>query len=279
MFSGLSFLSSRRLKRSAAANSSKARNSSATSAEKSKFFGSPLFNVLLMVALLLGVSMFFRVLEWRRMNAQTQIQINDSENLADGDKAKNKNVRHSADIFGGEVFDTSRRLRETGAFGFAVCLSILDEARRTGQIPGSINGLIKAVVSRDLMPPGLTVENGEIRSQTSKIYIRYNLAPMQLEFVSVPLDSRFGPALMMRFPLTSADGKNIAYFQSSRIAGVNLPPPFAPAHEVIRSGWTLEAWRGMEIGGGGTQDFARMLAEEQESLKSVAPSGNSHSSR
>ena len=96
-----------------------------------------------MVTLMLGVSAFFRVSEWRRLNAQTQIQINDSENLADGDKAKNKIARQPADIFGGEVFDTSRRLRETGAFGFAVCLSILDEARRTRQIPGSINALDK----------------------------------------------------------------------------------------------------------------------------------------
>ena len=274
MFLNLSFLSRLRFKNSTAANTTEARNSPATSAEKPKFFGSPLFNVLLMVALMLGVSAVFRILEWRRMNAQTQIQINDSENIADGEKTKNKNFRQSADIFGGEVFDTSRRLRETGALGFAVCLSILDEARRTRQIPGSINGLIQAVAARDLMPPGLTVENGEIRSQTSKIYIRYQPEPMQLEFVSVPLDARFGPALMMRFPLTSADGKNIAYFQSAKVENVNLPAPFAPAHEVIRGGWTLESWRGMEIGGG-NQDFARMLAEEQESLKSNAPGSES----
>ncbi len=244
-----------------------------SSAEKSKFIGTPLFNVLAMLALMFGVSAVFRVLEWRRLNAQTQIQITDSENLAEGDKAKNKKARAAADIFGGEVFDTSRRLRETGAFGFAVCLSILDEARSRRQIPGSINGLINAVTSRDLMPPGLTVENGEIHSQTSKIYIRYQPEPMQLEFVSVPTEARFGPALMMRFPLASADGKNIAYFQSSRVTGVNLPPPFVPAAEVIRSGWTLEAWRGTEIGGnvGNNQDFARMLAEEQENFKSVAP--------
>lgn len=226
-----------------------------------------------MVALMLGASMVFRVLEWRRMNSQTQLQINDSENLSESGKAKSKNAGASADIFGGEVFDTSLRLRETGAFGFAVCLSILDEARTRRQIPGSINALVNAVASRDLMPPGLTVENGEIRSQTSKIYIRYQPEPMHLEFVSVPTEARFGPALMMRFPLTSADGKNIAYFQSLSVAGVNLPQPFAPAHEVIRSGWTLEAWRGTEIGGSGgsNQDFTRMLAEEQENLKSVAP--------
>jgi hypothetical protein len=239
-------------------------------AEKSKFVGSPLFNVLLMVALMLGVSAFFRVLEWRRMNAQTQIQINDSETGADGENAKNKIVSQPADIFGGEVFDTSRRLRETGALGFAVCLSILDEAKSKRRIPGSINALVGAVTSRELLPPGLTVENGEIRSETSVIFIRYQPEPMQIEFVSVPNEARFGPTLMMRFPLTSADGKNIAYFQSSRVAGVNLPPPFAPASEVIRSGWTLEAWRGTEIGGG-NQGFARMLADEQENLKAITP--------
>ncbi len=251
-----------------------------SSAGNSKFIGTPLFNVLLMVALMLGVSAFFRVVEWRRMNAQTQIQINDSENLIEGEKTKNKITRPPADIFRGEVFDTSVRLRETGAFGFAVCLSILDEARSKRQIPGSISGLINAVASRDLMPPGLTIENGEINSPTSKIFIRYEPEPMQLEFVSISKEARFGPALMMRFPLVSADGKNIAYFQSSQVSGVNLPPPFAPAHEVIRSGWTMEAWRGTEIGGkANNQDFARMLAEEQENLKSAAPNNGDLSLR
>ncbi len=262
----------------ASSDSADSKNSKKISAEKSKFVGSPLFNVLLMVTLMLGVSAFFRVSEWRRLNAQTQIQIKDSETLADGDNAKNKMVRQPADIFGGEVFDTSRRLRETGALGFAVCLGILDEARSKRQIPGSINALVGAVTSRELLPPGLTVENGDIRSETSKIYIRYQPDPMQIEFVSVPIEARFGPTLMMRFPLTSADGKNIAYFQSSRVAGVNLPPPFAPASEVIRSGWTLEAWRGNEVGGG-NQDFARLLADEQENLKSVAPNYGDERSR
>lgn len=273
MFSVQSFF-----KRGAASSDSgNGNNSKKTAAGKSKFVGTPLFNVLLMVALGLGVSAFFRVLEWRKMNAQTQIQINDSENLADGEKAKNKNVRQSANIFSGEVFDTSRRLRETGALGFAVCLSILDEARRARQIPGSIDALVGAVASRDLMPPGLTIENGEIRSETSVIYIRYQPQPMQIEFVSVPIEARFGPALMMRFPLTAADGKNIAYFQSLSVSNLNLPAPFAPAAEVIRSGWTLEAWRGTEIGG--NQDFAKMLAEEQENLKSVSPNKRDESLR
>jgi hypothetical protein len=262
----------------ATSDSDESKNSKKIPAEKSKFTGSPLFNVLLMVALGLGVSAFFRVSEWRRLNAQTQIQINDSETVADGDNAKNKIASQPADIFGGEVFDTSSRLRETGALGFAVCLSILDEAKRTRQIPGSINALVNAVAVRGLLPPGLTIDNGEIRSETGKIFIRYQPEPMQIEFVSVPAEARFGPTLLMRFPLTSADGKNIAYFQSSRVTGVNLPPPFAPASEVIRSGWTLEAWRGTEIGGG-NQDFARMLADEQENLKSAVPSNTDERSR
>lgn len=274
MSSFLSFLG----RGAATPDSGNSKNSRTTSAEKSKFVGSPLFNVLLIVTLMLGVSAVFRVLEWRRLNAQTQIQISDSETIANGDNAKNKIAHRPADIFGGEVFDTSRRLRETGALGFAVCLSILDEAKNKRQIPGSINALINAVTSRELLPPGLTVENGEIHSETSKIFIRYQPEPMQIEFVSVPNEARFGPTLLMRFPLTSADGKNIAYFQSTRVSGVDLPPPFAPASEVIRSGWTLEAWRGTEIGGG-NQDFARILAEEQENLKKLAPAGDGASSR
>jgi len=249
-----------------------------SSEENRKFFASPLFNVLLMVALMLGVSGFFRFLEWRKINAQTQIQFNDTDHSETDEKTKNKTVWQSSDIFGGEVASTSRRLRETGAFGFAVCISILDEARARRQIPGSISGLISAVTARDLLPPGISIENGEIHSPTSVIYIRYQPEPMQLEFVSIPNQAAFGPALLMRFPLTSADGKNIAYFQSTKTENISLPPPFAPAHEVIRNGWTLEAWRGMEIAGG-NQDFARMLAEEQKSFKQIAPAGSDKVSR
>lgn len=265
-----SFLSKITFKRSAAKHNSKANKSSATSAEKQQHFGSPLFNVLVMVALIMGVSSIFKILEWRKINAQTQIQFRDSETFLEDEKTKNEHARQSHQIFGGEVFDTSLRLRETGALGFAVCLSILDEAKQKRQIPGSIGSLLNAVISRDLMPPGLKIENGEIHSETSVIYIRYQPSPLQIEFVSLPQDSRFGPALMLRFPLRSADGKNIAYFQSTKTENVRLPKAFAPAHEILRDGWTLEAWRTAEIGSG-NQDFARMLSEEQEQLKKIAP--------
>jgi len=258
MFSVLSYLTHRFFKRS-----------SNESINKPKFVGTPLFNVLLMVSLMLAVSAFFKFLEWRRLSAHTQIQFADSVDSPGEKDAGKPTALNQAEIFGGEVFDTSIRLRETGAFGFAVCLSLVDEAHQKREIPGSINGLLNTVITRGLLPPGLTVKNGEISSQTSKIYVRYKLEPMQLEFVSLPADARFGPALMLRFPLSSADGKNIAYFQSSSVSNINLLPPFAPAHEVIKSGWTLESWRGMEITG--NRDFARMLAEEQEKLKTIAP--------
>ncbi|HRH40762.1 MAG TPA: hypothetical protein PKY82_03895 [Pyrinomonadaceae bacterium] len=258
--------------------SAKNQNLSNVINKKSKFFGSPLCNVLLMVALILGVSGVFRFLEWRRINAQTQIQINDSENPGADEKTKTEKNRQSANIFGGEVIDTSRRLRETGALGFAVCLSILDEAKRQKKIPGSINALLNAVTSRGLMPPGLEIENGEIISASGKIYLRYQPQPLQIEFVSIPREARFGPALILRFPLTTADGKNIAYFQSASASSINLPKAFAPAAEIIKSGWTIEAWRGIRVGGE-HQDFARMLAEEQEKLKANAHDNSDYSAR
>lgn len=245
-------------------------NPTQTTNKKSRILGSPLSNVLLMVALMLGVSGFFRFLEWRKMNSQTQIQISDSENPPEDETEGARQIRQSANIFDGEVIDTSRRLREIGALGFAVCLSILDEAKSKKQIPGSINALLNATAARDLMPPGLVLQNGEIRSLTGKIYIRYQAQPLRLEIVSVPIEERFGPALILRFPLISDGGKNIVYFQSAKVSGINLPKAFAPNEEIIKSGWTLEAWRGLETSGN-AQDFAKMLAEEQEMLGTIAP--------
>lgn len=246
--------------------------------ENSKFFGSPLINVLLMVALILGVSGVFRFLEWRRINAQTQIQINDSENLGMDEQKKMERNLQSANIFGGEVIDTSRRLREMGALGFAVCLSILDEAQKNKRIPGSINGLLNVVTSRNLMPPGLEIKNGEIISASGKISLRYQPQPLQIELVSIPKEERFGPALILRFPLTSADGKNIAYFQSVSTSQINLPKAFSPPAEIIKNGWTIEAWRGIRVGGE-QQDFAGMLAEEQAKLKANAHDNSDYSDR
>lgn len=242
-----------------------------SSTEKNKFFGSPLFNVLLMVSLMLGISGFFRFLEWRKINSGTQIQITDSENLPESEKAQNNQIRQPSNIFDGEVIDTSRRLRETGALGFAVCLSILDEAQQNKRIPGSINALLNAVAARGLMPPGLVIQNGEIRSQTGKIYLRFQAQPLRLELVSVPDNERFGPALLLRFPLMSdGGGKNIVYFQSVKVSNINLPKAFAPDAEIIKSGWTREVWRGSETGGN-TPDFAKMLADEQQRLRSFSP--------
>lgn len=253
-----------------AKTSAKNQNTAKTAAEKNKFFGTPLFNVLLMVALILGISGVFRFFEWRRINSQTQIQITDSENVSDSEKANNNQIRQPTNIFDGEVIDTSRRLREIGALGFAVCLSILDEAKQNKRIPGSINALLNAVVSRDLMPPGLVIQNGEIRSQTGKIFLRFQAQLLRLELVSVPDDERFGPALILRFPLMSDGGKNIVYFQSVKVSNITLPKAFAPDSEIIKCGWTMEAWRGNEISGN-TPDFAKMLADEQQNLRSSAP--------
>lgn len=241
-----------------------------TAGQKTEYFGTPLFNVVLMVALILGVSGVFRFLEWRKHNSGTQIQINDTENSSVNETARTGKENQPANIFDGEVMDTSRRLRETGALGFAVCLSILDEAISRKRIPGSIDDILNAVASRDFMPPGLVLRDGEIRSNTGKILIRFQAQPLQLEFVSVPDDERFGPALILRFPLISDGGGNIVYFQSAKVSNINLPEAFAPGTEIIKSGWTREAWRGIETSGS-APDFAKMLADEQQRLGSIAP--------
>jgi len=55
-----------------------------------------------------------------------------------------------------------------------------------------------------------------------------------------------------------------------KVSNITLPKAFAPESEIIKSGWTMEAWRGSEIGGN-TPDFAKMLADEQQNLRSSAP--------
>ncbi len=170
------------------------------------------------------------------------------------------------EIFRGEVYDTTVRLRETGALGMAISLSVFAEFSEKKNIPANLETIITAVQRRGLMPPEMTFENGKLESASSVFFVRYNRQPLAFEILSSPKQGAIGqsPSLMMRFPLTSLDKRTITYFQSASTNQVEMPEPFAPLERIVAAGWTIEQWRGELLPK--SENASRLLEEEKRLL-------------
>ena len=182
-----------------------------------------------------------------------------SENAAD----ENRNMP-STEIFKGEVYDISIRLRETGALGMAISLAVFAETSKQGSVPPNMERIWSFIMTRNLMPPGLQFQNGELVSATSNFVVRFQSQPFRFEILSRPVQNKTSPAILLRFPLRSLDGRTITYFQSPSSKRFDTPAPFAPLEQIVSSGWTLEQWRGELLPKG--ENSMNLLDEEKRLL-------------
>lgn len=208
------------------------------------FLFSPAFNVITLVALLLLVFAGMRLFSARRNHAQ--IAFVEQTGFDQSETLRTETSRYSApEIFRGEVYETSVRLRETGALGMAISLSVFAEFSEKKNIPATLETVLSAVAARGLMPPEMTFEKGEIVSPSSVFFVRYSSEPFRFEILSRPKQAAAkSPALMLRFPLASLDKRTITYFQSPATNHFEMLEPFAPLDRIVAAGWTLEQWRG-----------------------------------
>lgn len=232
------------------------------------FVFSPTFNVFALVALLLLVFAGIKIFSARRNHAQ--VAFVEQVDFDQPDAANAENSRYSApEIFRGEVYDTTIRLRETGALGMAISLAIFAEFSEKKNLPINLETILSAVRTRGLMPPEMIFQNGQIASPSSVFFIRYKSAPLAFEILSNSKQKTGqSPSLMMRFPLTSLDKRTITYFQSPATNHFETPEPFAPLDEIVAAGWTLEQWRGELLPKG--ENAWRVLAEEKRLLNEAA---------
>lgn len=230
------------------------------------FIFSPTFNVAALVILLVSVFAGIRLFSASRNSAQ--VAFVEQAGFDQAETANLENREFSApELFRGEVYDTSLRLRETGALGMAISLSVFAEFSEKKNIPANIETVIAAVQTRGLMPPEMTFENGKLESASSVIFVRYKSQPLGFEILSSPRqDGRRGrsPLLMMRFPLMSLDKRTITYFQSSATNQFETPKPFAPLDRIVAAGWTIEQWRGELLPQ--SENASRLLEEEKRLL-------------
>ncbi|MGI8544413.1 MAG: hypothetical protein ACR2MD_13200 [Aridibacter sp.] len=226
------------------------------------FIFSPTFNVIALVIMLLSVFGGLRILQTRNVQAQVKFVERRGLETSENDRSENRNLP-SSEIFKGEVYDTSIRLRETGALGMAISLAFFAETSSKGSVPKNLDTIWKFIRERNLMPPGLQIRNGEIVSATSIFQVRFQSNPFRFEILSRPNQTNTSPAILLRFPLKSMDGRTITYFQSASTKTFEMPAPFAPLERIVSSGWTLEQWRGELLP---KQENSLNLLEEEKRL-------------
>jgi hypothetical protein len=150
-------------------------------------------------------------------------------------------------LIDGEVARTADRIGEATAVALSACLYAAGEQTK-GRTPRTVRDLLGGVAARNLIPPGLTLiqAEGVLASRHGTLSVRYRPLPLGIEVISIGNKPEFGPALIARVPDELSDKGEATLFIANSLTGVNVPPPFAPAAEVIARGWSPEHWRSLK---------------------------------
>jgi hypothetical protein len=147
----------------------------------------------------------------------------------------------------GEVARTADRIGEATALALSMSLYAATEQlnRRT---PGAVRDLLSGAAERGLLPPGLRFTNadGTLASAYGALAVRYRIAPLAIEVVSIAGKPEYGPALIIRVPDETSDKGEATLYLAGRLAGVTVPAPFAPEAEAIALGWSPERLRSLK---------------------------------
>jgi hypothetical protein len=158
-------------------------------------------------------------------------------------ESKDKELRRRVVVtaMDGEVARTADRAGEAQALAIATSLYAATEQIK-GRTPRTADDLLAGVAAQNLLPPGLTLTQGEgaMVSAQSNLFVRYRPVPLAIEVLALGREPRDGPALLVRLPDDSAKDGGASLFMATRIRDVNVPPAFSPAAEVISAGWSLE---------------------------------------
>lgn len=167
-------------------------------------------------------------------------------------------------VFSGEAYETAMRLRESGALLMAVSLSSFEELRMNGRFPATVNELLTGLQKRSLLPPGIDIKDGGLRSALSELRLNYRAEPFSFEILSLPISKPGDSAILFRFPLPPAEANWVMYFEARN--PVQLPAPFGTSEQITAAGWKIRHWRGEALPLNET--VIRDLREQDEWLKS-----------
>ena len=173
--------------------------------------------------------------------------------------AKTK-VAAPAAVFEGEVARTEVRLREASALAIAASLAGV-AAYTEGRPAHDVNGLLRGMSERGLLPPGLTVapEGTSIQSEYGTLHLRLRPQPFAVEVLSLGRERRDGPALLLRVPDETNPGPNAPsrYFSSLTLSDVKIPAPFAAPTAILALAWRTDTFRPTPPDGANAQELEK----------------------
>lgn len=195
-------------------------------------------------------------------HAQLRFVENGSAKTFDGEAGSEISFQEP---LAGTAYETALRLREAGALGLAISLSVFAKHAATGNLPAEHYDVLREMTARKLMPPGMVVENGALRSHLSELRFSYRSEPFSFEILSVSKDRAKGSALLLRFPLPPGGTNSVMYFES--LAPAQPPSPFITNEDLAAAGWKMRHWRGDAL----PLDYSivRDLREHEAWLKSL----------
>lgn len=215
---------------------------------------------------ILFISVFAGLRHFSARELHSQVKFVESDRFTEREKTEFQ-TEFSSEIFKGEVYDTSIRLKETGALGMAISLAVFANVSEKGGVPPNLEKIWSFIISKGLMPPGLKFDNGEINSPTSLFLVRFQAEPFRFEILSRPKSGMRSPAILLRFPLNSLDGRTITYFQTASVDRFDVPEPFSPLETIVTAGWTIEQWHGELLPK--NENPAQLLADERQLLNEM----------
>lgn len=170
------------------------------------------------------------------------------------------------DIFSGTKYETAKRLRESAALGIAASIAIFFRYQESKTFPQTGREVISDIVSRKLLPPEISVEKEGFRSPTSILRFSFRSSPFLFEILSVPIEDKYGPAMLFRFPLPLSGQNSFTYFRST---GTTNQSPFSSTEQLAAQGWEIAQWNidDLKLDGSSIND----LQEQREWLKSAKP--------
>jgi len=162
-----------------------------------------------------------------------------------------------------EVPRTAERLRDVTAVAIAASTSVIEGSLR-GRIPRDAAELVAYIGQRQLIPgEWLSAEPGVLQTPRGTIHIRYSPKDLKVEVISVPLNRKDGPAILIRLPDSENTRAGARYFESMQLDGIVYPAPFAPIAEMIASGWQPRLFKQTQV----PDDQRAQLEQWARSLK------------
>ena len=147
----------------------------------------------------------------------------------------------------GEVARTADRVGEAEALALATSLYAATQQLK-GRTPRTADDLLAGVAAESLLPPRLILTGGDgaLASARGSLFVRYRVAPLGIEVVSLGREPRDGPAILVRAPDENSKEGGASLFLANRVSDVSVPAAFTPAANVISAGWTLQPLRPLQ---------------------------------